>query len=132
MKNLGDASMNDCDQGCEGADRKIYGLLSLCKKAGKLCGGDLSVMDSIKSGKAQLVLIATDAADNAKKKYEDKCAYRRIPYSFFGEKEKLGNATGAGERAAIAITDPGFAQTVRKRLATNERKGESNGKDQNI
>ena len=113
-------------------EQRIYSLLSLCKKAGKVEGGDLAVMDSIRSGKAVLVLIAEDASDNTKKKVRDKCEYRRISWVVFGSREGLGHATGAGERAALAVTDPGFAETLRKRLAIEEQKGESNGKDQNF
>ncbi|MCR5674287.1 MAG: ribosomal L7Ae/L30e/S12e/Gadd45 family protein [Lachnospiraceae bacterium] len=112
-------------------EKKIYGLLSLCKKAGKCKSGELQLLESIKAEEAKLVLIAQDASENSKKRLRDKCDYRRIPWRMFGDREKLGEAIGVGERAGVAVTDAGFAKAVLERMDA-ARKGESNGKDQNF
>ena len=115
--------MNDAEE------KGIYQLLSLCKKAGRLRSGELPVLESITSGEARLLLIASDASDNSKKRLQDKCNYRGTPWVIFGEKERLGAAMGVCERAGIAVTDDGFAKEIGARLAA---KGVSYGKDQNI
>jgi ribosomal protein L7Ae-like RNA K-turn-binding protein len=56
-------------------DNKIYLLIGLSTKAGRLTGGEDAVEKSIKSLKAQLVIVAEDASDNTRKKFMDICKY---------------------------------------------------------
>ncbi len=102
---------------------KVYSLLGLCQKAGKIVSGEFSVENAVKSGKACLVLISRDASDNTTKKFRDKCEYYGVPQYIFGEKEKLGHAIGKEVRTSIAITDNGFAKTLQKNLELEEQDG---------
>ncbi len=104
----------------DSSDRGVYGLLSLCKKAGKVRSGEVPVTEAITSGEARLLLIAQDASENSKKKIQDRCEYRGIPWVIFGSMEDLGRAMGVSERAGAAVTDPGFARAIKKRLAASE------------
>ncbi len=109
---------------------EIYSLLGLCIKAGKLSSGELAVEKSISSHKAELVIISTDASDNTKKQFTDKCTYYNIPVIEFGEKYKLGSAIGKSERTSLAITDEGLARTLTKKLLSYEQYGGTmNGKN---
>ena len=54
MKNASEAQLN-----------KALGLISLAKKAGKISGGAFQVEQSVKSGKARLVLIAGDTSERS-------------------------------------------------------------------
>ena len=45
---------------------RILNLIGLAMKAGKVVSGEFSVEKCIKSGKARLVIIATDASENTK------------------------------------------------------------------
>ncbi len=110
----------------ETMEKRIYSLLSLCRKAGRSRSGERAVLECITSGEAKLVLIARDASDNSRKKLQDKCNYRRIPWRVFGERARLGAAMGVGERAGIAVTDVGLAGEIEMRLAAE---GVSYGKD---
>ena len=92
---------------------RLAGMLSLSMKAGKLRTGEFSVERSVKSGKAKLCLIAADASENTRKKFEAICRSGKVPCvpSGFGKKE-LGALAGQGERTTAAIEDTGFAENI--------------------
>ena len=104
-------------------DEKIYSLLGLCQKAGKLVSGEFSVENSIKSGKAAFVIVSRDASENTAGKFRNKCEYYGVPMAVFGDKELLGHAIGKEVRTSIAITDNGFAKTLQKNLELEEQDG---------
>ncbi len=103
---------------------KVYSLLGLCMRAGKLKSGEFAVLDAIRKHTAQLVVISEDASDNTKKQFNDKCSYYKVPIIFFGSKEELGHAIGKDVRTSLAITDQGFAQSLRKNLLSTNRSTE--------
>lgn len=98
---------------------KVLSLIGLSKKAGKLKSGEFSVEEEIKKRKAKLVVVALDASDNTKKKYKDMCSFRNIPIYLYSEKTTLGKWLGSEERAAVAITDDGFARSIILELKKN-------------
>lgn len=91
---------------------KVYGLLGLCQKAGKLVSGEFSCETAIKKKEAYLLLLAKDASDNTRKLFKDRCSYRNIPFMEYGTKEELGQAIGKVKRASVAITDINFANKI--------------------
>ena len=95
-------------------EKKIYGLLGLCLRAGHLANGQTGVENSILAGEAKLVVVTGDASDGTKKLFHDKCAYRAVPLITFGTKEALGRALGKADRSSAAITDQGFASAIMK------------------
>ena len=105
---------------------KVYSLLGLCQKAGKLASGEFAVLNAIKGGSASYVLVSEDASDNTKKKFRDKCEYYGVPMSFFGDMESLGRAIGKEVRTSIAIMDNGFAKTLQKNLDDLQDGGNAN------
>ena len=119
MKHLADASQNE---------KQIYGLLSLCTKAGKVKSGGQILYDCIASGEAKLVLVATDASENTRKKCFDKCAWNHVPVMLFGTVDEMGRVMGKTERAGVAVTDAGFAQAIQKKTTRASEGRETNGK----
>ena len=95
---------------------KIYSLLSLAMKAGKLVSGEFATDKSVKSGSAWVVLVSEDASDNTKKGFSDACSFYDIPRYFFGTKEELRRAIGKSMRSSLAITDENFAKSLIKHL----------------
>jgi len=95
---------------------RILSLLGLAAKAGKAPSGGFAVEESVKSGKACLVVTAQDASAGSAKKFADMCRYYRIPCWSYADKEALGHALGRGERAAAAVTDENLARAIRKLL----------------
>ncbi|HMM21606.1 MAG TPA: ribosomal L7Ae/L30e/S12e/Gadd45 family protein [Selenomonadales bacterium] len=97
-------------------EQKLRTLLGLAQKAGKLASGELAVEKAVKSGKAKLVLIAADASDNTRKSYRDMTSYYKIACHETLSKDQLGNATGKPPRAAVAVTESGFAKAMSEAL----------------
>lgn len=93
---------------------KIYSLLGLATKAGKVVSGEFATEKSVKSGTAWLVLVAEEASDNTKKLFNDKCKFYEVPVYCFGTKDMLGHAIGKAMRSSLAITDEGFAKAIVK------------------
>ena len=79
---------------------RILNLIGLAMKAGKVVSGEFSVEKCIKSGKARLVIIASDASENTKKKFEDKCKFYHVPILIYSTKEDLGMILGKGLRSS--------------------------------
>lgn len=101
---------------------KIYSIMGLAEKAGKVVSGEFSTEKAIKSRKACLVVLASDASENTRKHFSDMCAYRNIPLCTYGSKEELGHAIGKQMRVNLAITDRGLADSIRKRIEDAELK----------
>lgn len=99
---------------------KIYSMIGLAEKAGYVVSGEFSTEKAVKSRKACLVILASDASGNTRKHFSDMCAYRNIKLCIYGNKEELGHAIGKGMRANLAITDRGFAEAIRKRIEESE------------
>ncbi len=95
---------------------KVLSLLGLATRAGKICSGEFSVEKSVKAAKASLVIVATDASANTRKKFSDKCKFYKIPIRFYGTGETLGTAIGKEFRVCVAVEDEGFAKTIVERL----------------
>lgn len=95
---------------------RVFSLLGLAAKAGKVAAGGFSAEEAVKSRKARLVLIAEDAQANTVKKFTDKCTFYKIPFRFYGTKETLGHSVGRESRACVAVTDRGFADSILGKL----------------
>ena len=108
---------------------KIYSLLGLSMRAGKVKSGETAVMDAIRKGKACLVIVAEDASDNTTKQFTDKCKYYDVPIVIFGDKDSLGHAIGKDVRTSLAITDKGLSESLRKNLLEETSGGNANGKN---
>lgn len=105
---------------------KVYSLLGLCKKAGKLAAGETAAVEAIRGKKAHLVLVAEDASENTKKKFQNSAIYYEVPFVIYGEKLDLGRAVGEEIRAVFVVTEEGFAKklitlTAKTRTETDER-----------
>ena len=95
---------------------KVLSLLGLAARGRNLASGEFLTEKAVKTGKAALVIVGTDASDNTKKMFTDMCTYRSVPIYFYATKEELGRALGKDLRASIAITDFGMAANIKKRL----------------
>nr|WP_302595264.1 ribosomal L7Ae/L30e/S12e/Gadd45 family protein [uncultured Cellulosilyticum sp.] len=95
-------------------DSRIYQMLSLCQKAGKLVTGEFAAKEAVLNQTAYLVIVATDASNNTKKLFNDKTSYRNIPCVQWGTKEEIGDRVGKNPRAVIAIVDENFARKIKE------------------
>ena len=97
---------------------KSLSLVSLATKAGKTASGEFCTEKEVKTGMAELVIVAEDASDNTKKKFKNMCNFYEVPIYFYGDKDTLGHAMGKEFRAMVAVTDAGFAKGIVKHLET--------------
>lgn len=92
---------------------RLASMLGLCRRAGRLgCGVD-AVTDALKTGRAPLVLLASDASERTRKQITDKCAAARarlIPVSM--TKAELGTACGLDELSVCSVSDPNFLSAI--------------------
>ena len=99
---------------------KVLSLIGLAMKAGRCASGEMMTENETKSGRARLVIVASDASDNTKKKFQDMCKFYRVPIYIYGDKDTLGHAMGKEFRASLAILDEGFADGILKELKNRE------------
>ena len=90
--------------------------LGLAKKAGKVRSGEFQTEEAVKKKLACLVILAADASDNTKKKFQNMCEFYEVPIYFYEDKDTLGHAMGKEFRASLAVIDPGFAKGIMKHL----------------
>lgn len=101
---------------------KVFSLIGLATRAGKVASGEFSTEKAIKSGHASIAIVADDASYNTKKMFTNMCTYYKVPLYFFGAKDTLGHAMGKQTRASLAVLDEGFAKAIMKQLETEQRK----------
>ncbi len=98
---------------------KIFALLGISMKGRNLVSGEFQTLDAIKSGSAMLVIVASDASDNTKKLFHDKCSFYEVPVYEYGTKEDLGRAIGKDLRSSLGVCDAGLAAAIIKLLGNN-------------
>ena len=96
------------------AEGKALSMLGMSLKAGRLALGESAARKALLSGKAELVIFASDCADNTRKKLELLCEKQNTPIIIFSVKENLGKALGKDGKAVLALTDKGFAEAIKK------------------
>ena len=97
-------------------NNKVLSLLGLATKAGKVASGEFSTERSVKTGKGFLVLVADDASQNTRKKFQNMCDFYEVPIYFIANKEELGRFCGKEFRASLAVQDENFAKAMLKEL----------------
>ena len=91
---------------------KFIGMLGLAMRAGKLACGEAKGAEAVRSGKALLLILATDAGPNTEKRFLNMTQFYQVPVLRSGDKTSLGNAIGKKAAVVLAVTDPGFAQQL--------------------
>ena len=100
-------------------DKKFWGSLGLCSKAGKLIYGVPMIVEAMqKRKKVYLVIEAGDTSDNTHKKITDKCSFYGVEsVRIDADCTELSSYVGKSSAlAAVAITDEGFYKMVSKNL----------------
>jgi len=94
----------------------VFSSLSIAAKAGKVKSGEFQTDEAIKSGRAFLVIAASDASENTRKHYRNQCDYWEIPYYEFGTKDELGRCIGKEFRSSLAIISEDLADLITKKI----------------
>ena len=96
----------------------ILSLLGLALRGGNLAVGEEPVEAVARAWDARVLLLASDAADNTRRRVEHfaeagQCLWLRVPFT----KAELGRAVGRSSAAVTAVTDIGLANALVHRLA---------------
>ncbi len=70
-----------------------------------------------------LVIVADDASDNTKKKFQNMCDFYQVPIYFYEDKDTLGHAMGKEFRASLVILDAGICK--RNQEASRHRESDN-------
>ena len=104
-------------------NKKLLSMLSICQKAGKIVSGEFAVEKALQDGSALYVIIANNASENTKKKFDNKSFYYKIEYIIYEEKEVLSNSIGKYNRTVFAILDEGFYKKIREYIENDIKQG---------
>ena len=99
---------------------KFYSMLGLCQRAGKLVSGGMLCENSIRSGKAQMVIVSNEASEGTLEKFTNLCRYYNTELVIAGQKEQLGHAIGKFSRTVLVVLDKVFKEMLTNLLNQNE------------
>ena len=96
----------------------ILSLIGLCKKAGRLEVGEEPVGAAARARHARLLLVASDAAANTRRRCAHFAEAGAVPWAELPfTKEDLGGTVGRSSCALAAVTDIGFASSLAAKLS---------------
>jgi ribosomal protein L7Ae-like RNA K-turn-binding protein len=93
---------------------RVLGMIGMARKAGLLAMGVNLSMEAVRSGRADLLVVARDAAKNAAAAAAKAQADHRIDTICYAGKEELGRAVGKPAISILAVCDKGMAGQIKK------------------
>ena len=102
---------------------KVFRLLGLATKAGKIAFGSDSVIDTIIRKKAKMVIVASDASDRTKNNIERIAKENNVPFRIYGNIEKISKSIGKENKAIVCIKDSNFSNECLKIIDGGEAIG---------
>ena len=101
------------------ADRNALGLLGLMRRAGKLGTGEAGTRQTVRSGEAKLILLASDASPNAVKRAAGFAAKAGVPMlRLDADQAALCAAAGASGGVIFSVCEEGFARAFIRKLSS--------------
>ena len=94
----------------------LLGLLGLSSRAGKVISGTDACIEYINKNKIKLMILAKDASDRTKLKFNQIAESKKIPIYEFGSIDEIGKSIGKKNKAIIGITDINFSKEIIKRF----------------
>lgn len=91
---------------------KVLSLLGIAARGRNVVSGEFSTEKAVKAGKAELVIVSSDASENTKNMFENKCSFYKIPIYVYSDRQSLGRAIGKEMRVSAAVTDKGLAERI--------------------
>ncbi len=104
---------------------KIYGILGICSKAGKLVCGSEAVIEEINKNQIQLVIVAEDTSPKSIQKIEKICNERNVLLIIFGTIFENSKAIGKVNKAIIGVKDKNLAVAIREKIYGGEAVGKN-------
>lgn len=104
---------------------KVYGLLGLCARAGKVVSGMDAVCDDLKKNKIKLIIVAEDASQKTIDNIKFLADKKNVPIIRIGNIEDNSRAIGKENRAIIGIKDKNISNGIKKIIFGGEAFGEN-------
>ncbi len=95
---------------------KVYPMLGIAKKGGKVSIGFDATCLEVKNKKSKLVLIASDASEKTRENMQFICDKYDIKYVEYGEKEILGKSLGRKVVSVLSVNDINIASYLLKNI----------------
>ena len=100
---------------------KALNYIGLAKKAGSIEVGETNSGATIRAGKGKILVLASDASDNARRRAENFVSGAQIPtVTLPFTKAEISQATGTTGCSMAVFTDVGLAAVFMAALAENE------------
>ena len=93
---------------------KVYGLIGLAMRAGKIAFGADAVEDLIKKRKLKLVIVAENSSERTRNNFEFICNKNNIPIIIFGDIENISKFIGKQNKAIIGVKEANIANEICK------------------
>lgn len=97
-------------------ESKVYGLLGLSMKAGKITFGTESCLDMLYKKKIKLLIVAKDSSERTIRHFKQKGEEYQVPFYLFGSKDELSKAIGRTNKAVLGIKDKNLANAIKRIL----------------
>jgi ribosomal protein L7Ae-like RNA K-turn-binding protein len=99
--------------------RSALGLLGLGLKAGRVSVGVDATHAALQRGKAEAVIMPSDAGERAKEKLVSLAWHKQVPVLIAADAERLGAAMGRPPVHGVAVLDRQLAKGLKNYLATD-------------
>ena len=96
--------------------KKLASYMGFAAKAGKLAAGTNTCIFTMARGKAHLLIICEDIAENGRKKLLSAASQYGVEHRVFGQSEDLGHYTGKYGAGVFCVTDNNFAEVIAKTI----------------
>ena len=99
---------------------KVYGLLGLCSRAGKIVSGMDAVLEDLRKNKIKLIIVAEDASEKTISNIKFLANPKKVPVLILGKIENNSKAIGKENKAIIGIKDKNIAEGINKIICGGE------------
>lgn len=103
--------------------QKLYGMLGLCAKAGKVVAGNQTVLEAIEKRKIKLLILAEDSSNRTKEMFQKIGEEKKIKIVICLTMEELSEKIGKQNKAIVGISDENFVKAIQKILNGGETIG---------
>ncbi len=98
---------------------KIASLIQFAYAARKLCFGESAIVKMMVN-KVDILVLASDIAQNQDKKYRQKAAYYQVPTVTVFSKSELGELFSKNEVVCVGVMDHNIASQIKKLSEDNQ------------
>lgn len=92
---------------------RIFNLVRIAVKAGKVLSGFTKVQQALQHNHAELLVVTHDIAPQRRRELLDRAIEAQVTYMQLFEQEQLGALFGVPERSSAVIADAGIADQMR-------------------